>query len=79
MLVASGQYDGFSKARINAIHFESDSIFSETSNGAWSTEGCSVLSVNRTRVTCQCTHLTNFALLLQVTPDYQVSVALLLK
>ncbi|XP_078355167.1 adhesion G protein-coupled receptor L4-like, partial [Oculina patagonica] len=40
-----------------------------TPNGAWSTDGCSVLSINTSQVTCRCTHLTNFALLLQVTPD----------
>ncbi|XP_020624311.1 adhesion G protein-coupled receptor E3-like isoform X2 [Orbicella faveolata] len=43
----------------------------ETPNGAWSTDGCIVLSTNTSQVTCQCTHLTNFALLVQVNPDYQ--------
>ncbi|XP_030837768.1 adhesion G-protein coupled receptor D1 isoform X1 [Strongylocentrotus purpuratus] len=33
--------------------------------GAWSTEGC-VTKVNRTHTTCQCTHLTSFAVLMQV-------------
>ncbi|XP_068711772.1 adhesion G protein-coupled receptor L4-like [Montipora foliosa] len=35
-------------------------------NGAWSTSGCILRSINASQVTCQCGHLTNFALLLRL-------------
>lgn len=34
--------------------------------GDWSQEGCSLKEVNSTHVTCQCDHLTNFAVLMDV-------------
>ena len=40
-----------------------------TVNGAWSTDGCTLLLINSSRVTCHCNHLTNFALLLRVDSD----------
>ncbi|KAM9230327.1 cadherin EGF LAG seven-pass G-type receptor 1 isoform 1-T1 [Dugong dugon] len=34
--------------------------------GGWSAKGCELLSRNRTHVTCQCNHLTSFAVLMDV-------------
>ncbi|XP_028409034.1 adhesion G-protein coupled receptor D1-like [Dendronephthya gigantea] len=34
-------------------------------SGLWSTEGCNVMSSNKTHTQCNCTHLTNFAILMQ--------------
>ena len=51
-------------------------------NGAWSTDGCTLLFINTSQITCQCNHLTNFALLLRVDSDSDVvslSYALRLK
>ena len=44
-----------------------------TVNGAWSTDGCTLLLINSSRVTCHCNHLTNFALLLRVDSDSVVA------
>ena len=33
-------------------------------SGNWATEGCNVFSVRQNSVTCQCNHLTHFAILL---------------
>ncbi|XP_071120942.1 adhesion G protein-coupled receptor L3-like isoform X1 [Mytilus edulis] len=40
--------------------------FSEGVYGQWSQEGCNRIKENATHVTCQCTHLTNFAILMDV-------------
>ncbi|XP_060590679.1 adhesion G protein-coupled receptor L2-like [Ruditapes philippinarum] len=40
--------------------------FSLGFSGAWSQEGCSLKEKNNTHVTCQCNHLTNFAVLMDV-------------
>lgn len=34
--------------------------------GDWSQDGCSLKEMNNTHVTCQCDHLTNFAVLMDV-------------
>jgi len=34
----------------------------------WSDEGCRVVKTNRTHTVCQCTHLTNFAILMDLQP-----------
>lgn len=34
--------------------------------GAWSQEGCSLKKYNDTHTTCQCNHLTNFAILMDI-------------
>ena len=41
-------------------------IFRTLEHGAWSQEGCSILNTNLTHTTCQCTHLTHFALLMDM-------------
>ncbi|XP_073767727.1 adhesion G protein-coupled receptor L2b.1 isoform X1 [Danio rerio] len=39
--------------------------YSERSmSGYWSTQGCKLLSTNKTHTTCSCSHLTNFAILM---------------
>uniref|UniRef100_A0A8C5P433 Adhesion G protein-coupled receptor L2 n=1 Tax=Jaculus jaculus TaxID=51337 RepID=A0A8C5P433_JACJA len=35
-----------------------------TMMGYWSTQGCKLLDTNKTRTTCACSHLTNFAILM---------------
>nr|XP_022315237.1 adhesion G protein-coupled receptor L3-like [Crassostrea virginica] len=40
--------------------------FSKGEVGDWSQEGCSLKDLNNTHVTCQCDHLTNFAILMDV-------------
>uniref|UniRef100_A0A7N5JNS2 Adhesion G protein-coupled receptor L3 n=1 Tax=Ailuropoda melanoleuca TaxID=9646 RepID=A0A7N5JNS2_AILME len=35
-----------------------------TMTGYWSTQGCRLLTTNRTHTTCSCNHLTNFAVLM---------------
>lgn len=40
--------------------------FSKGEVGDWSQDGCSLMDMNSTHVTCQCDHLTNFAILMDV-------------
>ncbi|XP_013416248.1 adhesion G protein-coupled receptor L3 isoform X2 [Lingula anatina] len=40
--------------------------FSSDENGAWSGRGCSVVTSNDTHTQCECNHLTNFAVLMDV-------------
>lgn len=35
-------------------------------DGQWSTQDCRVKGTNATHTVCQCTHLTNFAILMDV-------------
>lgn len=35
-----------------------------TMTGYWSTQGCRLLTTNKTHTTCSCNHLTNFAVLM---------------
>ncbi|KAK9889492.1 hypothetical protein WA026_004771 [Henosepilachna vigintioctopunctata] len=41
-------------------------VFWDYSMNAWSNEGCHVEFSNKTHTTCQCSHLTNFAILMDV-------------
>ncbi|XP_071497049.1 uncharacterized protein [Diadema antillarum] len=41
--------------------------------GDWSSEGCSLSDVNGNEVTCACNHLTNFAVLLDITGQHRGS------
>lgn len=36
-------------------------------DGDWSTAGCKTVSTNRTHTVCRCNHLTNFAVLMDIT------------
>lgn len=57
----------------NSEHFAYVPIFHVADRlGGWSTDGCSLVSAStNSRVLCQCSHLTNFALLLS--PDVDTS------
>jgi hypothetical protein len=45
----------------------------------WSTKGCRLATVDETGITCNCSHLTNFAVLVDVNgkapPRYTISIA----
>nr|XP_016943229.1 latrophilin Cirl isoform X3 [Drosophila suzukii] len=41
---------------------------------AWSANGCSLESTNRTHSVCKCNHLTNFAILMDVVDEHQHSL-----
>lgn len=38
--------------------------YTSSMDGHWSTEGCTLLSTNNTHTTCECNHLTSFAVLM---------------
>ncbi|EDV19310.1 uncharacterized protein TRIADDRAFT_62264 [Trichoplax adhaerens] len=40
--------------------------YSKGREGAWSDEGCSLVYLNSTHLSCQCDHLTNFAVLMRL-------------
>ena len=42
-------------------------------DGSWSSKGCSVVNRTKTEITCTCNHLTNFAVLMHVGTDNEVS------
>ncbi|XP_022246110.1 latrophilin Cirl-like isoform X2 [Limulus polyphemus] len=46
-------------------------VFWEFNNRLWSGEGCWVSSTNKTHTVCSCNHLTNFALLMEVSATKQ--------
>ncbi|XP_048590190.1 adhesion G protein-coupled receptor L2 isoform X2 [Nematostella vectensis] len=46
---------------------------SPSSSGSWSTDGCTAVSSDNHVTTCSCNHLTNFAILMQVTPKPPIS------
>ena len=39
---------------------------SRRTRGEWSDEGCMLVSTNKTHTTCECNHLTNFAIIMNV-------------
>ena len=47
--------------------------FRSNFNGSWSSKGCSVVNRTKTEITCTCNHLTNFAVLMHVGADNEVS------
>ena len=49
----------------------------EDTFGDWSTAGCETLSSNRTHTVCRCNHLTNFAVLMDITNAQTVSLDLI--
>ncbi|XP_066263884.1 uncharacterized protein [Branchiostoma lanceolatum] len=40
--------------------------FNAGEGGAWSTEGCNFVGIDNDRVVCECNHLTNFAVLMDI-------------
>ncbi|XP_066996980.1 latrophilin Cirl isoform X2 [Anabrus simplex] len=57
-------------------------VFWDYSESAWSDEGCRVEASNRTHTMCQCNHLTNFAVLMDVhatylTPSHQMALQII--
>ncbi|XP_072026659.1 adhesion G-protein coupled receptor G7-like [Amphiura filiformis] len=44
--------------------------------GDWSTEGCTFVGIENDRVVCQCNHLTNFAVLMDITGHGRIDAAL---
>ncbi|XP_065683126.1 adhesion G-protein coupled receptor G2 isoform X2 [Hydra vulgaris] len=47
--------------------------FFDTDKEVWSTEGCSISNCSLIEVVCECNHLTNFALLLNVAQSVEMS------
>ncbi|XP_033097422.1 adhesion G protein-coupled receptor L4-like [Anneissia japonica] len=41
-------------------------LLDNSTGGGWSDDGCEVVTYNNTHIVCQCTHLTNFAILMKV-------------
>ncbi|EDO44313.1 predicted protein [Nematostella vectensis] len=50
------------------LHSTSSIDSSPSYSGSWSTDGCTAVSSDNHAMTCSCNHLTNFAILMQVTP-----------
>nr|XP_009862007.2 adhesion G protein-coupled receptor L3-like [Ciona intestinalis] len=57
-----------SEETLDCVYWEAQTEHNE--GGAWSTKGCEVMSSNHTHTVCSCTHLTSFAVLLQIV-DYE--------
>ena len=51
-------------------------VFWDIDRRDWSTQGCITLASNESHTTCQCNHLTNFAILMDVT-DVQVRILII--
>ncbi|EDX06209.1 GD10581 [Drosophila simulans] len=49
-------------------------VFGNYIDHAWSANGCSLESTNRTHSVCSCNHLTNFAILMDVVDEHQHSL-----
>lgn len=52
--------------------------FSNEEGGGWSTDGCQLVLRDNGSVTCECDHLTNFAVLMDTTGISSVSKTFLL-
>lgn len=48
-------------------------VFWDYTQSVWSGEGCSLISTNETHTICNCNHLTNFAVLVDVKPTHSSS------
>ena len=42
----------------------------------WTDDGCKMVSVEDSNVTCECEHLTSFAVIMQIVPVWKQSIAL---
>ena len=54
-------YNNFSRCNVITSISSSDSVLP---SGRWSSEGCTTMVHNNGSITCQCSHLTHFAILL---------------
>ena len=57
----------------SSSHTTTKLYFRSKFNGSWSSKGCSVVNRTKTEITCTCNHLTNFAVLMHVGVDNEVS------
>lgn len=49
-------------------------VFWDYQSDNWSTDGCELYSTNKTFTICECTHLTNFALLMRISEESAVDI-----
>ena len=54
-------------------------VFWDFDASAWSSKGCRILSSNSSATNCQCDHLTNFAIILDLTYSFYEEVSLSLR
>lgn len=55
-------------------------VFWDYTQNQWSDEGCSLITTNETHTVCRCSHLTNFAIMVDVLPgsaNHSISITLL--
>nr|CAB3263480.1 latrophilin-3-like [Phallusia mammillata] len=64
-----------SEETLHCVYWDTDTSGGDA--GSWSTRGCSVLSSNATHTVCNCSHLTSFAVLIQIV-DYNMDDATVL-
>lgn len=51
-------------------------VFWDYTQSIWSEEGCTVIATNQTHTTCRCTHLTNFAIMVDIKPSHMIGHAI---
>lgn len=51
-------------------------VFWDYTQSNWSEEGCTMISTNETHTICKCSHLTNFAIMVDVKPSYAMGHAI---
>jgi len=66
--LASRGKNGTHSVHIICNDDDDDGVCCIVYSGGWSSEGCELVSVSDSRVTCSCNHLTNFAVLLSISP-----------
>ncbi|KAI5699343.1 hypothetical protein M8J75_001423 [Diaphorina citri] len=49
-------------------------VFWDYQSDNWSTDGCELYSTNKTFTICECTHLTNFALLMRISEESAIDL-----
>ncbi|KAL1455101.1 hypothetical protein WDU94_009220 [Cyamophila willieti] len=49
-------------------------VFWDYQSDNWSTDGCELYSTNKTFTICECTHLTNFALLMRISEESSIDL-----
>lgn len=51
-------------------------VFWDYTQSNWSEEGCTLLATNETHTICRCSHLTNFAIMVDVKPSHMIGNAI---